>query len=672
MEFGGPNIDTVEDAPKFVYNSLTHNLVFDNVSASLDIPFLGTPKPQAIELRLKPENFENYTLVSGSGFRLGINADTSTATLDKYGFFTINGTPVGTSYPFYDGNYHSVLFQQNGSNSAKLYVATNYKDDIIHSGEWTGTIVSSNWESATNFKITNFIGNIEEVRVWKTALSESVFNTHVIMPEAVNGNDVYASTTDLLLRLDFERPQNLAVNTTINNVAPVIEYVNAVSASGFVVDSTYPFNYETYERELSLTIPNSGASRYYTNKVRFESQELVANLSPTKRATKKAFETSATDSNRVGLFFSPNKDLDLDIAKSLGGQSFDDFLGDPMYEYGYTNYPQLDSLRNYYFERVGERNIYEFIRLVKFYDKSLFINLREMLPARAVVTTGLLIAPHILERSKHKINKPIAESETLEGVVTESQITELDATFDAYDSTLIVNETEQINGDVLSIEVELNEADEYNLEGDVNSFESTIIFNVDEISKGEYLTYTGSIDANLKEPTITSELDLLRSGQVVGIDNFENYGYGTYFSNGYGKYIYEENGSFKSKGIRAFIVTKKRSIISTDFDERGYEFTYVTSSYDKELIVQDLHQSASVIGGDIISAVTASGYLRTHYSFTGDKHLGLQNSFYKGSKQNSSTTVDGKSPVETFVSNPTTLRISPQGRSNSEPILEVE
>jgi len=294
------------------------------------------------------------------------------------------------------------------------------------------------------------------------------------------------------------------------------------------------------------------------------------------------------------------------------------------------------------------------------------------LPARAVVTTGLLIAPHILERSKHKINKPLAESETLEGVVTESQITELNATFDSYESTLDVNETEQINADVLSIEGLINEKDEYDFNAEVNSYESTIGFNADEISDGEYLTYDGIIDAKLKDPTILSELDLLRSGQVVGIDNFENYGYGTYFSNGYGKYIYEENGSFKSKGIRAFIVTKKRSIVSTDFDNDGYEFTYVTSSYDKELIVQDLHQSGSVVGGDIISAVTASGYLRTHYSFTGDKHLGLQNSFYKGSKQNEFTTVDGKSPVETFLSNPTTLRISPQGRSNSEPILEVE
>ena len=36
------------------------------------------------------------------------------------------------------------------------------------------------------------------------------------------------------------------------------------------------------------------------------------------------------------------------------------------------------------------------------------------------------------------------------------------------------------------------------------------------------------------------------------------------------------------------------------------------------------------------------------------------------------TTIDGKSPVESFVTNPTTLRVTAQGRSNNEPILEVD
>jgi len=40
-------------------------------------------------------------------------------------------------------------------------------------------------------------------------------------------------------------------------------------------------------------------------------------LSIKNRATKKAFDISPIDSNRVGLFFSPNKELNFDIAKQI-------------------------------------------------------------------------------------------------------------------------------------------------------------------------------------------------------------------------------------------------------------------------------------------------------------------------------------------------------------------
>jgi hypothetical protein len=61
---------------------------------------------------------------------------------------------------------------------------------------------------------------------------------------------------------------------------------------------------------------------------------------------------------------------------------------------------------------------------------------------------------------------------------------------------------------------------------------------------------------------------------------------------------------------------------------------------------------------------------------------GLQNSFYKGARYKSFydvetnrtiwNTLDGASPVETFVSNPNTLKVNKSGRDASEPILEVE
>jgi hypothetical protein len=49
----------------------------------------------------------------------------------------------------------------------------------------------------------------------------------------------------------------------------------------------------------------------------------------------------------------------------------------------------------------------------------------------------------------------------------------------------------------------------------------------------------------------------------------------------------------------------------------------------------------------------------------------LDNSFFKGSKNTTSTTIDGSSPVEIFATNPNTLVVNKAGRSSSEPILEV-
>jgi hypothetical protein len=675
MEFGGPNIQTVEDSPKFIYDSLTHNLVFDNVSASLNIPFNGTPKPQSIEFKFKPNDFESYTFITGSNFKIGIVANNSGDVIGKkYGYLKINNQLFDNiSYPFYDGNYHSILINKSGS-SITTYVKTNDKDRIIHSAEWNATIVESDYENTTTLSFTGFKGHLEEFRLWNTNLSESVFDNHVIMPEAINGNDIYGSTNDLLLRLDFERPQSLFTTSSINNVAPNLNYIDSVETIGFASASNYPWNYEVLERQVSLTIPNSGASRYYTNKVRLESQQLVGNLSPTKRATKKAFETSTKDSNRVGLFFSPNKDLDLDIAKSLGGESFDDFIGDPQYEYGYTTYPELDTIRNYYFERVGERNLYEFIRLIKFYDKSLFVNLKEMLPVRANATTGLLIAPHLLERNKVKINRPKVEAESLEGIVKETQITDLVGNYNVLDSELDLRDTlnniSAINED---LDAEINATDTYNFAAEDLTYEVTIDNDLGNVASAEWETYDGTIDYNRYAGTLTTEFELLGSGQVVGMGLYDDYGFNTYFTNGYGKYHYEENGSFKSKGVRGFLVTRKHTYLYPSASINGIVSTVATSSFSQDLIIQDFSSSLGLQGDpNIISIVTASGYLPSHHIYKGEKHTGMQNLFYNGSKQTKYTTIDGKDAVETFVTNPTTLRVTKQGRSNNEPILEVD
>ena len=49
-------------------------------------------------------------------------------------------------------------------------------------------------------------------------------------------------------------------------------------------------------------------------------------------------------------------------------------------------------------------NIYEYINIIKYIDKSLFETIKQMIP-KVKVMDGLLIEPHFLERNKERRKK---------------------------------------------------------------------------------------------------------------------------------------------------------------------------------------------------------------------------------------------------------------------------
>jgi len=690
MEFGGPADNRLASASLFTYETMSPTLVF-NDGAYITASWSGVEKPQSIELVVKPTYDTTIDLVSGSGFKLyisggvefngNVNTQYGTLGLDVNGVNLVETNP----YTFFDGNFHTILLtkEYDGSNSDfVLYYGYAEKDRIVKKEIEYTTAANNVWESGSQIVIGGFNGELDDVKIWKSALSSSLFDIHLLDSEATIGNNIYASTDDLLIRLDFEYPHSLYPTGSIKNVAPVNSYMNAVSASGFTSSSQYNsvtkqhWNYLYRSKDSAVELPNTGVTRLSNNKIRIEEQELIGDLSPTKRVTKKAFDTSANDSNRLGLFFSPNRDLDLNIAKSFGGDAIDDYFGDPADEYNNT-YKDLDDLRNYYFQRINNRNIYDFIRLIKYYDKSLFVNIKQMLPARVKATTGLLIAPHFLERSKVKHTKPTAENVQLEAVIDDTTITTLESTYNVHEAVLSLSESiDTLSGEYNTYEAQIVTDDVTTISAEYDTYEVTIGDIVEDLASATYDTYEGVIDFRLKDPTILAQYDVLGGATIVGLDDkYSDYGFGTYFTNGYGKYHYEENGSFKSKGVRAFLVTKKDTIIIPSASVDGTYTNVLTSSYFSELIVQDFSASVglSVNGKDnIVAITTASGYLPTHHIYKSEKHIGLQNLFYKGSKQTSTTTIDGKEAVETFTTNPTVLRINKQGRNTTEPILEVD
>ena len=701
MEFGGPADNRLASASLFTYETQSPTLVFNN-NSYITASWSGSTKPQSIELVIKPEYSSSINLVSGSGFELyisggvtfngNVNTQYGRLGLKVNGVALVNTNP----YTFFDTNFHTILLtkEYDGTNSDfTIYYGYAEKDRVVKKEIEYTSAANQSWESGSHIYIGGFRGELDEVKIWKSALSASLFDIHLLDSENMIGNYISASTDDLLIRLDFEHPHSLFPSgsevSKIKNVAPVATYMNDVSASGFATASQYDstthqhWNYLYRTKDSAVELPNTGVTRLSNNKIRIEGQELIGDLSPTKRVTKKAFDTAANDSNRLGLFFSPNKELDLNIAKSFGGDAIDDYFGDPADEYNNT-YKDLDDLRNYYFQRISNRNIYDFIRLIKYYDKSLFVNIKQMLPARVKATTGLLIAPHFLERSKVKHTKPTAENTQLEGVITDTTITTLHSTFDTYEGELNLSESiDVLSGEYNTYEASISTEEVTTIAGEYNTYDATIGDIVEDLVSATYDTYEGTIDFKLKDPTILAQYDVFGGATIIGLDDkYSDYGFNTYFNNGYGKYHYEENGSFKSKGVRAFLVTKKDTIIIPIASVDGIYTNVLTSSYHNELIIQDIGVSASLASDpNIIGITTASGYLPSHYIYKGSKHIGLQNLFYRGSKFYSYfdkdgnevwTTIDGKSPIEEFITNPTVLRINKQGRNTSEPILEVD
>lgn len=111
-----------------------------------------------------------------------------------------------------------------------------------------------------------------------------------------------------------------------------------------------------------------------------------------------------TDSlHLLEIGFSPFNDIDRELTSAFASFDIDDYIGDPRRAFDNSYYlldKVLSSYTNIYF--ANRYNLYDYVRLLKFYDNTLFKMIKDFTPARTNTLTGLVIKPNILNRSKIK------------------------------------------------------------------------------------------------------------------------------------------------------------------------------------------------------------------------------------------------------------------------------
>jgi hypothetical protein len=135
------------------------------------------------------------------------------------------------------------------------------------------------------------------------------------------------------------------------------------------------------------------------------SLSMSALLSPYTTAQEYSTE-NRINTRDIEVGFSPANTINNNISASVGYFNIDALIGNPLDQYK-ENYPKLDEYRDNYFSTYTyDHSIWEYIRLIKYYNNSLFKMIRDFVPARANLSTGIIIKPHILERSKYARHEP--------------------------------------------------------------------------------------------------------------------------------------------------------------------------------------------------------------------------------------------------------------------------
>lgn len=429
-------------------------LRFKPDSLNVDSPYI-----QSLYEVGTPSSFPNP--ISSVAWKLELEKDPSVHTKSKkdYGylrFVIYNGVTEITSsnieLPFFNGSYYNVLLNQTpGTQVADnpvdtifdLYVKNSTGDYINTRGERIGNqgsasislpaasssaydaynlpvasnpstliIGGSGPGSITNSNNNFFKGTFQELRYWAEPLNENVFNFHVLNPESYEGNTTGSAYNKLALKLPLGNDLKITdvagdyiysshPGSTPSYISTYTSSFANPSFSGSYISGTLSQSFEQFTEQYYLNTPNSGILGRRSDKIRIVSSSVENNfLSPIARIEEVSDADITQDLHLMEVAFSPQNEINDDIIAQLGFFNIDDYIGDPQEESS-VSYAKLEALKEHYFTKyTSNYNIFDYIKLIQYFDNSLFKMIKDYVPGRANVSTGIVIKPHILERNK--------------------------------------------------------------------------------------------------------------------------------------------------------------------------------------------------------------------------------------------------------------------------------
>ena len=461
-EFGGKDKVNTNDYDLYFNNfNNTHLNVAENyISSSWEVNgrwFSPSNRPSTVELRFKSEKFPPTNLsqslfslyngsilvsdlvleYNGSG---SLSGSYSSSIQDpSYQYTNLKwipdvtaGNSASISFPFLNNDWWSVMITSGSSNGFELTAANKIyngndgtsigyiSSSLINTGSWTS---STKAYFATSSTHEGFSGSLQEIRYYNTILSESVFKDYVMNPLSIEGNNINSAPDQLIFRAAL----GSEVDTSTTSILPKITGSYSAYTQSFAANSSFyvnsGLNLKPNTETFFLDQPAVGIKNRITDKIRSESDTLPSGstLSPFRRLsqTTEASASFTENINYLEVAVSPQNQINDDIIGQLGYFNIGDYIGDPRQRSSSAQiYPDLNNLSEEYFKKyIKQYDLVDFVRLIKFFDNSLFKMIKDFIPARTSLASGIVVKQHLLERNKYKQPSVSFTDEVLTGSI---------------------------------------------------------------------------------------------------------------------------------------------------------------------------------------------------------------------------------------------------------------
>lgn len=414
------SLENHPEAVQFRFKALPSSSYSSATTQSLWSLDNGSPNNTRLELQYDAD------FTSGSYSGSVIDPENQYADLILY---LQSGTTASVRLPFIDEGWWSVMVSRTDTEDFELFAGNKiydgndgYQIGFLASSSVNGT--SSPWANSTisSFpQLSDFAGNTvaftgsyQEIRYFNQPLNSDIFKDYVMNPNSIEGTYTSAS----FYQLAFRAPLGGELYTGSTSIHPAVTG-SSPNTSSFATGSSFTINNGEFSinREVFFydQIP-AGIKNIVSNKIKQLNTDLpytgsLSNTTPntvlsSQIPVQQNVEPSSSyvgDINYLEVAFSPQNEINEDINSSMGYFNIGEYIGDPrQVPSSSDNYPDLDKLRDNYFEKyIHNYNLWDYIRIINYYDNALFKMVKDFVPARTSLSTGIVIKQHILERNKY-------------------------------------------------------------------------------------------------------------------------------------------------------------------------------------------------------------------------------------------------------------------------------